>query len=57
MSLNARDFTVDAVGFLYYELVTLLGEDSLLPANGPLAGGTTVAVRGGDVSPTLTLTP
>ena len=24
VSLNARDFTVDAVGFLYYDLVTLL---------------------------------
>ena len=50
VSLNARDFTIDAVGFLYYELVDLTRDDSLLPANGPFAGGTTVAVRGGDVS-------
>ena len=46
VALNARDFTLDDVGFLYFTALDLAAVDSVLPASGPVDGGTHVAVRG-----------
>ena len=51
VSLNARDFTVDAVGFLYYDLVTLLLTLTLTLTLTPTRTLTLTS------APTLTLTP